>query len=226
MQNIWFLLIFLSFSASLNAQLINPDTIQISGVVLAADSLISLPNVHIMSHKNKGTLTDSEGQFAFKINVGDTLTFSYLGYKPYRFIVPDTLTMRQYVAGIVLRRDTVMLTEVIILPFMNRQQFRHMFINNKPDLQTINATRNLNIAEYQSRQFTPWYTPDIMIDMQLKKYASDVEYRGMIGPDEQLNIIGLTQLLIFYSHQQLTKAEKNRRIKEELRRYLEQKYPE
>lgn len=223
MQNIWYIWIFLIISIPLKAQLVHPDTILLSGVVLSADSLTSLPNVSIISQKNKGTITDKEGQFAFRMNAGDTLTFHYLGYKPYKFVVPDTLTLKSYIAGIVLRPDTIMLSEVIILPFMNRQQFRRLFLNNRPDVETINATRNLNIAGYQSRQGV---TPDMMIDLQLRRFATDVEYRGMIGPDEQLNIIGLTSLLIFYSKERLTKAEKNQQMKEELRKYLNEKYPE
>jgi hypothetical protein len=224
MQNIWFVALFLCFALPLKAQFVNPDTIQLSGVVLDADSLTALPNVHIVSHRNRGTLTDVDGQFSLKINTSDTLKFTYLGYKPYIYVVPDTLFLKHYIAGIVLRRDTIMLSEVIILPFMNRAQFKQSFLNNQPDLETQNATRNLNIMSLQSRQASQWPSSQMMIDVQLKKMSTDVEYRGMIGPDEQLNIIGLAALLIYYSHQQLTKEEKNQRIKAELQQYLRENY--
>ncbi len=224
MQNIWFVALFLSLALPLKAQFVNPDTIQLSGVVLDADSLTALPNVHIVSHRYKGTLTDVDGQFSFKINASDTLKFTYLGYKPYIYVVPDTLFLKHYIAGIVLRRDTIMLSEVIILPFMSREQFKQSFLNNQPDLETQNATRNLNIMSMQSRQASQWPSSQMMIDVQLKKMSTDVEYRGMIGPDEQLNIVGLAALLIYYSHQQLTKEEKNQRIKAELQQYLRENY--
>ncbi len=107
---------------------------------------------------------------------------------------------------------------------MNRAQFRQAFLTHQPDLETRNATRNFNIMSLQSLQASQWPSSKMMIDVQLKKYSTDVEYRGMICPDEQLNIVGLATLLIYYTHQQLTKEEKNQRIKAELQQYLRENY--
>ena len=54
MQNIWFVALFICFALPLKAQFVNPDTIQLSGVVLGVDSLTALPNVYIVSHCNIG----------------------------------------------------------------------------------------------------------------------------------------------------------------------------
>lgn len=206
-------------------QLVHADTISISGVVLDADSLAALPNVHITSHKNTGTVTDLNGQFAFLANANDTLTFSFIGFKDYTFVVPDTLKFNSYVLGAILNKDTIMLSEVIILPWMNKKQFKNAFINNQPDKDMINASRNLNMMKHTARAYSTSWTADRMIDFQLQSYAHDIEYKGMIPPDQSLNIIGFVQYLVFFTHQQLTKEEKERRLREELRQYILEEHP-
>ncbi len=207
------------------SQVIHSDTISISGVVLESDSLASLPNVHITSHKNTGTVTDLNGQFAFLANANDTLTFSYIGFKDFVFVVPDTLKYNSYVLGAILNKDTILLSEVIILPWMNKKQFKNAFINNQPDKNMVNATRNLNMMKYTAKAYSPTWTADRMIELQLQSYAQSVEYKGMIPPDQSLNIIGFVQYLIFFTHQQLTKEEKERRLREELRQYIVEEHP-
>jgi len=208
------------------AQYINKDTITFNGVVFNSDSLTSIPNVHIHTQKNTGTISDGYGQFAFKINKHDTLTFTYVGYKPYSFVIPDTLKINNYIVAIVLNKDTVQLSEVIILPYMNREQFKQAFINYQPDIYTLNATRNLNIANYQALAGNKMgLAPLSMIDYQLQQYALDIEYRGMIPPSGQLNIVGLAKLIVIYSYTQLTKEERKRKFEKELRRHINEKNP-
>lgn len=221
----WLFACLLILSQGLFSQLINRDTIQISGVVLSSDSLTALANVHITTQKQSGGITDVHGAFSFKINKKDTLTFSYVGFKPYIYVVPDTLKINNYIAGVILNPDTISLSEVIILPWMNRKQFKQSFIQNTPDQNTLNATRNLNIAGHTAKTTSYHWTPDAVIDMQLKSYAMDVEYRGMINPKQQVNFIGLAQLLIIYAHQQLSKEEKAQRLKEELKQYIRETHP-
>lgn len=222
MKKYWLFVCFIGVFLWANGQKINPDTIKITGIVLDADSLHAMSNVHIISHKKKGAITDAFGQFSFKINKRDTLTFSYMGFKDFIFVVPDTLKIHNYIAGIILNKDTVSLSEVIILPWMNKKQFKQQFIKNEPDRNTVNATRNLQIAGHAARAYAPQWTTDAMIDMQLKQYAMDVEYKGMLSPNQSLNVIGLAQLIIYYTQQQLTKEEKAKVIRDELRKYIEE----
>ncbi len=220
-----FTIIFLTNTIEVYSQLIIADTISISGVVLESDSLTSLPNVHITSHKNTGTVTNLSGQFAFLANANDTLTFSYIGFKDFVFVIPDTLKFNSYVFGAILNKDTIMLSEVIILPWMNKKQFKNAFINNQPDRNTVNATRNLNLMKYTAKAYSPSWTSNRKVDFQIKSSAQSVEYKGMIPPDQSLNIIGFVQYLIFFTHQQLTKEEKERRLREELRHYILEEHP-
>lgn len=216
----------LTLSTTINAQLVNPDSLTISGIVLDSDSLSSLPNVHITTHKNTGTVSDVLGQFAFKANVNDTLTFSFIGYKDYVFTIPDTLKYKNYMMGVILNRDTILLSEIIILPWLNKNQFKEAFINNQPDIQTVNATRNLNMMKYTSHAYAPTWGASDMVEYQLKQYAQSVEYKGMVSPSQSFNIVGFASYLIYISQQQLTKEEKEYRLRKELRQYIQQKHPE
>lgn len=226
MLKYWLFASLLLSSNGVFSQIFHRDTIKFSGVVLASDSLKALPNVHILTQKHTGTITNNQGAFALYVNKSDTLTFSYIGFKPYIYVVPDTLKINNFIAGIILNSDTIALSEVIVLPWMNKTQFKQSFISNQPDQYTINATRNLNLAGYTAKTSRQNWSPDEIINQQLKNYSQSVEYRGMINPSEQLNVIGLAQLLIFYTRQQLTQEEKTNRLKQELKKYIQETIPE
>jgi hypothetical protein len=201
-------------------QLIVRDTIQVSGAILSSDSLQSLPGVHIYTQHKTGTISNTNGFFSIMCNCLDTLTFSFVGYEPFRYVVPDTFKINNYIMGVVLHTDTIMLSEVIILPWMNKAQFRNAFINHTPDQQTQIATRNLKIMGLQARINPQVFQPDMMPDYQLSKLSQDVEYRGMISPNDQINIVGLATMLFFWAHQALTQEERQQKIDAELRYYL------
>ncbi len=207
-----------------NAQLRIRDSINISGAVLDADSLLALPGVNIYTQKNTGTISANNGFFTLQCNCNDTITFSYLGYKPFKYIIPDTLTINHYILGVVLRTDTILLSEVVILPWMNHTQFKDAFINHPVDRQTRQATQNLKIMNYTARTSPQPYYSGSMADYQLRQYSQDVEYRGMISPNDQLNVVGLATMLFFYAHQSMTQAERKQKLDEELRQYLQQNH--
>ncbi len=79
--------------------------------------------------------------------------------------------------------------------------------------------------KYTAKAYSPTWTSDRMIDFQLQSHAREGEYREMIPPDQTVNIIGFVQYLIFFTHQQLTKEERERRLREELRQYIIEEHP-
>ncbi|MDP6877038.1 MAG: carboxypeptidase-like regulatory domain-containing protein, partial [Candidatus Marinimicrobia bacterium] len=66
------LFFFCSFSMSQN--------ISVSGIVINDQTQSPLSNVNIVFN-NSGTVTDQNGKFKFFTNVGDSLSFSHIGYK-------------------------------------------------------------------------------------------------------------------------------------------------
>ena len=108
MRNLLFLLLS-SFTVMLSAQ-----NLQLSGVVLDANTADPLPGVNVLVQgKNLGTATDFDGNFQLEgLSQGDVVLISYLGYTTYRYVVQTTeaLTVR-------LQEDVNALEEVVVIGY-------------------------------------------------------------------------------------------------------------
>jgi len=99
---------------SLKAQ----DLIQITGVTMTADSLMSVPYVTIeLKGKNRGDVSSNEGVFSLVCNKGDVLVFSSLGYKEKEFMVPADITGNHFSMIQLMTQDTFYLPETIITDY-------------------------------------------------------------------------------------------------------------
>ncbi len=121
--------------------------IQLSGVVLAADSLGGpLPGVHVYVPKaGRGTSTNRAGFFSMPVLVGDSVVISSVGFQRQHYIVPnhpsDLLTL-----VIEMVEDITYLKEVTIMPFPTEEVFKQAvlalnvpFDNNGVDPRNLNA---------------------------------------------------------------------------------------
>lgn len=99
--------------------------IQLSGVVLAADSTGDmLPGVNIYVPKaGRGTNTNGMGFFSMPVLVGDSIIVSYVGYERQFYIVPDHPS--EYLTVIVqMVPDVTYLREIEIMPFPTEEVFK------------------------------------------------------------------------------------------------------
>jgi len=114
----------------------NQDTvklIQLSGVVITSDSLEQMPFTTVFDRaSNRGTIADYYGYFSMVVFPGDTLMFSYYGYKTSSFIVPDTLTENRYSIIHMMYKDTIDLPAVTVYPWPSREDFARAFLEMKP----------------------------------------------------------------------------------------------
>jgi len=135
MQKLLYLVLFLStivFSQN-EAAVTNRKLIQLSGVVVAENSLEQLPYVAVIDlSTNKGTLTDNVGFFTMVTYPGDTLAFSIFGHKNGTYIVPDTLTENRYSIIHVLKEDTNFIEAVVIYPWPSKENFAKAFVEMEP----------------------------------------------------------------------------------------------
>jgi hypothetical protein len=107
--------------------------IQLSGVVVSNDSLGQMPFTTVFDRNTRrGTIADYYGFFSLVVLPGDTLMFSYYGYKTSSFIVPDTLTEDRYSIVHMLFRDTINLPEVTVYPWPSRDDFARAFVEMEP----------------------------------------------------------------------------------------------
>lgn len=115
------LFIFLTVGATAQTR----HAVQISGVIVATDSLVPVPFANVYrTRDHRGTLSDFNGYFTMPAQVGDTLRFVYLGLKTSSFVVPDDTTQIHISLVQLMEEDTIMLPTVNILPFPERHRLR------------------------------------------------------------------------------------------------------
>jgi hypothetical protein len=107
--------------------------IQLSGVVVSEEDLVPMPYITVYDKSiRKGVIADYYGFFSTVSFPGDTIYFSYFGYKTSTYIVPDTLKDNRYSIIHMLQRDTVNIPEVTVYPWPSREEFANYFVNMKP----------------------------------------------------------------------------------------------
>lgn len=131
-----FLFLFLLVYGFQFAQRRDIDTskiIQLSGVVVSEEDLTPMPYITVFDKSiRKGVFADYYGFFSMVSFPGDTICFSYFGYKTSTYIVPDTLKDNRYSIIHMLQRDTVNLPEVTVYPWPSKEEFANYFVNMKP----------------------------------------------------------------------------------------------
>jgi hypothetical protein len=85
------------------------------------------------------------------VNRNDTVLFKHLGYKSESLFVSDTLAGREFVAGIYMNPDTVLIGEVVIVP--RYYNLKSEIMNSPSKIPSImeNARYNVAISAYQGR---------------------------------------------------------------------------
>jgi hypothetical protein len=120
--------------------------IQLSGVVLGADSVSGLPGVHVyVPVAGRGTTTNEVGFFSMPVLVGDSIVISYVGYEHQWFKVPRDAPEYQTIV-VPLVHDTTFLKEVIIYDFPTEEVFKEavLALNVPLDPNSQIDQKNLN----------------------------------------------------------------------------------
>lgn len=182
------LLVLFGFTISVNAQKravkdsLKP--VQISAVVFADDSIpqsIPYANV-IVKNRNRGTMSNAQGFFSFATLPGDTLRISCLGFKTETLVIPDTLRLKEYLARVVMLRDTTMLDEVTLYPWPTPDRFKEEFLSTRvPTTQNDIAMRNLAIQELKARAAEMGYSASEMQDFVIRSNQRDIYDFGRYG---------------------------------------------
>jgi DNA-binding transcriptional regulator/RsmH inhibitor MraZ len=141
-------ILFLLFSAKLFSQDIK--IVQIDGRI---SNILNerLPFVHILiKNKNMGTVSNYKGRFSFVTEVCDTLIFSSIGYKRSIYVVPCNTENKIININKIMLQDTIMLHEVLVLPWDTYEEFKRDFINmDYVDDDMERAYKNFAITEEQ-----------------------------------------------------------------------------
>ena len=109
--------------------------ITFTGFITGGKTNEPLPGAYIyIPRAGRGVLSANNGYFALPVFPGDSIIFSYVGYKPQYHIIPRRLTDVTYSAVVALQEDVKTLAEVKVYPYATEQLFKEAFVNMKlPD---------------------------------------------------------------------------------------------
>ena len=124
--------------------------IQIDGMTSDDEGYI-VPNVSIYSrHLKRGAASDHRGIFSIISTPGDTVFFSAIGYKSTILTVPADLAGINYINDVIMVTDTILIGEVLVLPWKTYSEFKRAVLENKPvDPLMENMENNLALIEQQ-----------------------------------------------------------------------------
>ena len=120
----------------------------IKGSVISADSLSPIPDAHILSELSYyGTTSDIYGKFSMLIRDIDSLKISSVGFVTrYINIKHDNIDANNF--KILMQRDTVMLQDVEVFPYLNYQTVKEMFSEMPIEKPMIIKGINDNIEDF------------------------------------------------------------------------------
>lgn len=174
----WIILLLLT--GTLQAYSQEEKLVQLSGIV-RNEQLEPLQFVHIVVlNKHRGTISDFDGMFSFVVEASDTVQFSAVGYKNFYVYIPSNPTRDHFNVEIPMKTDTIMIGEVIILPWKTYQEFKEAFVSLKlPDDDLKRAYRN--IAKIMA-QIEKTSTPDPYLNYQylMSEYFDQLYTQGQM----------------------------------------------
>lgn len=170
LRNILFLLLLTGVSGAYAQILSVSDTLLFSGVVFHHGTGEPLADVHCRWGEGEGCLSRSDGSFNMRLHRGDTVWFTYVGFRPCRVVVPDTLREQAYMLGVFLSPDTLELSEVLIV--------RRWQDTRRRDF--LQAQRNMRGIMQRAYDPTRPMDADMNQRMMIEEYARGVEMKGHV----------------------------------------------
>ena len=126
--------VILALSLGLLPHLVNAQQkeesriIQVSGLVMNADSTYTIPGVHIFDpYRGRGTNTDFKGWFSKAFLAGDSLVISAVGFRNRRVRIPTDIGDRWTVV-FALEEEITQLQDLEVKPFPSEELFKEAIL--------------------------------------------------------------------------------------------------
>jgi len=169
------------------------------GVIIDAETREPLSGAHFIIGDRVAGAADLKGMFSLYAHHYDTITFTSVGYRPYSLIVSDTLRAKEYVSGIWLTTDTVMIPSVVVIPRLGNLRAAIMAEPPATDQQMINAANNLKISTYQgltgSNQLGD---PIVNYELIRQKQRYEAYEKGQIPSSQMVALSPLVLIPLIY----------------------------
>ena len=180
-------LILAGITAAVSAQERDNRFIQIDGLTADENGYI-VPDVSIYSrHLRRGAASDRRGIFSIISIPGDTVFFSAIGYKSTILTVPATVSGTHFITDVLMVTDTILIGEVLVLPWKTYSEFTRAVLENKPaDPLLENMEFNLALVEQQI-----WSdmraTPGESYRYVMQQMSDNLYTRGQLPANNLLN---------------------------------------
>ncbi|EAZ81136.1 carboxypeptidase-like regulatory domain-containing protein [Algoriphagus machipongonensis] len=103
--------------------------IQLSGIILNADSTDAVAGVNVyVPKKGRGTSSGRFGYFSMPVLEGDSVVFSFIGLKRQTFKIPDAVENDRISLILTMEVDEIALAEVEVLPYPTEEEFKKAVI--------------------------------------------------------------------------------------------------
>jgi hypothetical protein len=174
-------------AARVSAQEEDKRFIQIDGLT-ADDKGYIVPDVSIYSkHLRRGAASDHRGIFSIISMPGDTVFFSAIGYKSTILTIPPSISGNHFITDVIMVTDTIMIGEVLVLPWKTYSEFKRAVIENRPvDPLMENMEFNLALVEQQI-----WSdmraTPGEAYRYTMQQMSDNLYTRGQMPANNLLN---------------------------------------
>ncbi|WP_232825743.1 carboxypeptidase-like regulatory domain-containing protein [Algoriphagus litoralis] len=103
--------------------------IQLSGIILNADSTDAVPGVNIyVPKKGRGTSSGRFGYFSMPVLEGDSVVFTFIGLKKQSFKVPEKVDNDRISLILTMQVDEIALAEIEVMPYPTEEEFKKAVI--------------------------------------------------------------------------------------------------
>ncbi len=176
---------FLMLLSVVNAQ--ERDSLYFKGIIMEGDSMSALPFAKYEINRGRTFISDDKGQFSFWAEKGDVVSFSYVGYKTVFLQVRDSLIEHNFLIGVFLSKDTIQLSEVVVLPQIYNSKARMERLGFDENTASIVAHQNISdVNELASHPGNGDMDVDLTQRYFLNSNADDVLWQNMIHPDQMI----------------------------------------
>lgn len=157
--------------------------IQLYGVVKASDST-SLPGASVfIKGTRRGTIANDMGIYSIAVSPGDSVEFSFVGFKSASFTVPKELASSQLLNSPLLISDTSFLPTAIVSPLPTPAEFKFLFLNTPIERTNADIARqNLNLKQLlKEMKYMPLDgNPDAIYNLHSREQIQRGSQRGLV----------------------------------------------
>jgi hypothetical protein len=120
--------------------------IQLSGIILNADSTDAVPGVNVyVPKKGRGTSTGRYGYFSLPVLEGDSVVFSFIGLQRQTFKVPENVPEDKISLILTMQTDEIALAEIEVMPYPTEEEFkRAVLAMNYEDPMSVDTRGNMS----------------------------------------------------------------------------------